>query len=272
MSQESIDAISRILDIHVASEGKIRPHHIITGPSGSGKTFNVQALCDEKMIQFYEVNCAQLTKEGLSGCSLSKALAPIANSAGSPAVIFFDEFDKLFISGNSNSQAAHESSTGIQNELLKMLESQTTSVFTGNYGQYEAVTVDHCLFIFAGAFNGEKDIDLDRLRDMGLKTEFLGRVGLTFSMEKVSLAKLLKAVEDSPTLELYLKLVPEAIKEDVVSAVQKVITDNYEHNTLGFRMIDTLLHQYFIRGSVEEEPSKPAVFTKTLAMPTSRSR
>ena len=32
-----------------------------------------------------------------------------------------------------------------------------------------------------GAFNGEEDIDIDRLREIGLKTEFLGRVGIVFN-------------------------------------------------------------------------------------------
>lgn len=267
MSDKSIAAVRRIVEIHTASEGKVRPHFILTGPSGSGKTWNIQAICDELMVPFYEINCASLTKEGLSGNSLSKAMAPIANSAMAPCVVFFDEFDKMFISGNSNDSHAHESTNGIQNEMLKMLESQEMSVYTGNYGQYQSITVDHCLFIFAGAFNGEADITLDRLRDMGLKTEFLGRVGLAFSLEKVSLEKLLAAAETSELLGHYLELVEGSDRDKAVSAVQKVIRDNYEHNTLGFRMINTLYHQYFITGTLEKAEAKQVVFTRKLAMP-----
>lgn len=268
MSKETIAQLRRVLEIHHASQGKIRPHFILTGPSGSGKSFNITGLCDELGMQMIEVNCAQLTKEGLSGNSLSKALSGLENVGMDPCVIFLDEFDKLFISGNSNSDLAHESTNGIQNEMLKMLEAGTTQIYTGRYGVYADVSVDRHLFVFAGAFNGEADIDLDRLRQMGIKTEFLGRVGLTFNMEKVKLADLLAAVETSELLDMYLALHPNVRKEDVVSEVQKVIGDNYEHNTLGYRQITTLLHQYFINGTLKSKEKPPAVFHKSLALPT----
>lgn len=270
MSQASIAAIGRILDIHLHSQGEIRPHFILTGPSGSGKTHNIMAECDARMIQFFEINCAAITKEGLSGNSMSKALAPIANSAGSPCVVFMDEFDKLFISGNSNTQLAHESTNGVQNELLKMLESQTTSVYTGNYGQYEQITVDHCLFVFAGAFNGEADITLDRLRDMGLKTELLGRIGLTYSLEKVKLEVLLEAARTSELLDKYAKLTAgftAKARQKAIDTVCDAIRDSYEHNTIGFRAIAALYHRYFIDGTLET-PKKNIVFTKQLVMAT----
>lgn len=284
MSQQAINSIRRILEIHHASMGKIRPHFILTGPSGSGKSFNITGLCDELGMQMIEVNCAQLTKEGLSGNSLSKALSGLENVGMDPCVIFLDEFDKLFISGNSNSDLAHESTNGIQNEMLKMLEAGTTQVYTGRYGVYADVSVDKHLFVFAGAFNGEADIDLDRLRQMGIKTEFLGRVGLTFNMEKVKLADLLAAVETNELLDMYIDLHKPAdhdllskdvvaehrakFRADVVSKVQKCISDNYEHNTLGYRQITTLLHQYFINGTLETSTKKAPVFHKSLALPT----
>lgn len=284
MSQQSVNSIRRVLEIHHVSQGEIRPHFILTGPSGSGKSFNITGLCDELGMQLLEVNCAQLTKEGLSGNSLSKALAGLENMNMAPAVIFLDEFDKLFISGNSNGDLAHESTNGIQNEMLKMLESGTTQVYTGRYGVYADVSVDRHLFVFAGAFNGENDIDLDRLRQMGIKTEFLGRVGLVFNMEKVKLADLLAAVETNELLDKYIDLhkpanadllpadeldrLRTAFRADVVAKVQKVISDNYEHNTLGYRQITTLLHQFFINGTLETPNKKAPVFTRSLALPT----
>lgn len=266
MSTKTIQQVHRILEIHNTSQGVIRPHFFLTGPSGAGKTHNVTALCDELMMPLYEINCAQLTKEGLSGNSLSKALAPIAQSGMQPCVVLLDEFDKLFIRGNNNSEMADDSTTSIQNELLKIIEGRTTSVFTGNYGQYADITIDHCLFIFAGAWNGEADIDLDRLRAFGVKTEMLGRVGLIYSMEKVKLGHLLKAVEDSELLTNYLKLYTEVDRNTVVSEVKKVVTDNYEMNTLGYRQIAALMHQFFINGSLHTEKAQP-VFRKTLSLP-----
>ena len=78
----------------------------LVGPSGSGKSHTVQTLCEELDMSMFEINAAALTKEGTSGNSLSKALAPLLQSGGQPIVCFVDEFDKLFISGNSNSAAS----------------------------------------------------------------------------------------------------------------------------------------------------------------------
>ena len=264
MSLEAIDSIRRILNIFTTSESEIRPHFMVTGPSGSGKSHTIQCLAEELGIHVLEVNAAALTKEGTSGNSLSKALAPLAQLGNRPVICFVDEFDKLFISGNTNSALAHETTNGVQNEFLKVLEG-SASVFS-DYGKYVNITTDNVLFIFAGAFNGEEDIDLDRLREFGIKTEFLGRVGLAYGLQKVSLEQMKDILEHSKLLKMYLELVPEAKKEEVVTLIMTVLTDNYEKNTIGVRMINTLIHQYFIDGGLKEKEAKKATFQKTLSL------
>lgn len=132
-----IKEVNRIFQVFVNSNCKIRPHFILTGESGSGKSFTIKQLCDMNELSFLEVNAAQITKEGISGNSLSKILSPLVNYSHTPIVVFVDEFDKLFINGNTNSQLANESTASVQNEFLKLLESDTTSVF-GDYGKYTA--------------------------------------------------------------------------------------------------------------------------------------
>lgn len=124
-----IKEVNRIFQVFVNSNCKIRPHFILTGESGSGKSFTIKQLCDMNELSFLEVNAAQITKEGISGNSLSKILSPLVNYSHTPIVVFVDEFDKLFINGNTNSQLANESTASVQNEFLKLLESDTTSVF-----------------------------------------------------------------------------------------------------------------------------------------------
>lgn len=148
-----IKEVNRIFQVFVNSNCKIRPHFILTGESGSGKSFTIKQLCDMNELSFLEVNAAQITKEGISGNSLSKILSPLVNYSHTPIVVFVDEFDKLFINGNTNSQLANESTASVQNEFLKLLESDTTSVF-GDYGKYISVPIDNVLFVFAG---GEED-------------------------------------------------------------------------------------------------------------------
>lgn len=262
--------VEKIFKIFEASftgtEAHIRPHFILTGPSGSGKTFTIKTLADAFGCGFLEINAAQLTKEGTSGNSLSKALTPLLRLNGKPTIVFVDEFDKLFISGNSNSDLAHESTNGVQNEFLKVLEADTTSVF-GDYGKYVDASTKNVLFVFAGAFNGEEDIDLDRLRELGIKTEFLGRVGLVYNTTRLTLEDLFEILDNSELLDNYLKIFDDADREKVEFELKAHIKENYENNTLGARMINTLINQYFIKGGLEDKNNvKVATFQKKLKL------
>ena len=260
-----VSEIARIFEIFEGSDGTITPHFILTGESGTGKTFIINTLAVKYKMNFIEINAAQLTKEGTSGNSLSKALTPMLNSQGNLTIIFVDEFDKLFISGNSNDSSAHESTTGVQNEFLKLLESRTTQVF-GDYGKYVSVPMNKVLFVFAGAFNGEEDITLDRLREMGIKTEFLGRVGLIYNTSPLTLEDLFTIVDNSDLLDKYCKLFTED-KEKVSLYLKGYIQKFYENNTLGARMINTLIQQYFIKGGVLNlDDAKEVSFQKKLKL------
>ena len=256
--------LHQLINIFKASEAEIRPHFILTGPSGTGKSHIISALAAQNDLGFIEINAAALTKEGISGNSLSKALAPLANNQNILTICFVDEFDKLFVSGNSNSELAHESTNGVQNEFLRVLEAPTASVF-GDYGKYVNIKVDNVLFVFAGAFNGEEDVTLDRLRDFGVKTEFLGRVGLVFNTSRVSKNSLIKLLEESTQLETYLKLFPKVKRTDVIKTITREITANYEMNSLGIRMVSTLINQYFVKGEKAfTKEAKKVTFQKTL--------
>ena len=118
----------------------------------------------------------------------------------------------------------------------------------GDYGKYYNINIDKVLFVFAGAFNGEEDIDIDRLRQLGLKTELLGRVGLVFNLQKLALNSLENLLESSPLLATYLELFSDVKREDALQEILEAVRENYENNTVGIRMINTLIHQYFIGG------------------------
>lgn len=256
--------INRIFKIFKASECQLRPHFILTGESGSGKSFTIKQLCDANQLSFIEVNAAQLTREGTSGNSLSKALSPLMQLGNKPTIVFVDEFDKLFISGNSNGQLANESTTCVQNEFLKVLESDTTSVF-GDYGKYINAPTKNVLFVFAGAFNNEPNITIDRLRDFGVKTEFLGRVGLVYNTKPLTLEDLYQILESSEILKKYLSLFENIEKETAIDAIKQHLKRSFENNTLGARTINTLIHQYFIKGGqLEEKVADSITFTKKL--------
>lgn len=269
-TQEHLEtSLSNIFRIFSNSAGEIRPHFILTGASGTGKTYTVQTFCDDLSIPFVEVNGATLTKEGTSGNSLSKALSKLAGYQGMPVVCFVDEFDKLFISGNMNSSDAHETTLGVQNEFLKVLESNVIDVM-GDYGKYPQINVENVLFVFAGAFNGETDISIERLKELGVKTEFLGRVGLLYETTPVTLEMLYDILENSPLLSLYLEMYKDTTADEVIEKVRPIIAAEYEKNTVGVRMIQTLIHKYFIQNGVMEvdvvespKPKKKMIFSKS---------
>lgn len=261
-----INEVSKIMQIFKTSQCEIRPHFILTGASGNGKSFTIKNMTIQHKLGFIEINAAQLTKEGTSGNSLSKALSPLVQLGSKPCIVFVDEFDKLFISGNSNDSAAHESTTGVQNEFLKVLESDTASVF-GDYGKYINVNSKNCLFIFAGAFNGEQDITLDRLREIGLKTEFLGRVGLVYNTKPLSLQDMFSIIDNSELLDSYLQLFKGVDKESVIYQLKAYVETTFEMNTLGARLINTLIHQYFIKGGkLDEKQVKDSSFQHKLEL------
>ena len=135
----------------------------------------------------------------------------------------------------------------------------------GDYGKYVSVPMDKTLFVFAGAFNGIEDIDLDKLRDFGLKTEFIGRVGLIFNLAKPTLESMHKLLHSSRLLETYLKVFPKAKRDDALEKIGAAIDENYEKNTLGVRLINTMLHKYFINGGkLTDKVIKESSFQKTL--------
>lgn len=255
--------ISRVLDIFKASNGTIRPNFFVTGPSGSGKSFLIQALCETKNLKYYEVNAAQLTKEGVSGNSVTKALSFLRDRSDVPTIVFVDEFDKLLISGNSNDSKAHESTIGVQNEFLKLLESPVTQVFA-DYGKFETVSIRNVLFVFAGAFNGEPGIDIDRLRELGVKTEFLGRVPLVYSLNKLTLDNLYSILDSSDLLAKYFKLFPNEDHKQIVKDIREYIKTTYEKNELGARMINAIIHKYFINAGVIDKVKAEEDFNSIL--------
>lgn len=267
IGQESlVKEITKILNIFKTSECELRPHFILTGESGSGKSFTIKTLCEMNELKFLEINAAQITREGTAGNSLSKALSPLIQMGDKPVVVFVDEFDKLFISGNSNSQIAHESTTAVQNEFLKVLEADSASVYN-DYGKYANIPMKHTLFVFAGAFNNEPDITIDRLRDFGVKTEFLGRVGLVYNTKPLTLEDLFIILENSKILEKYINLFEGVKREDVITKIKEILTATYDNNTLGARQVNTLIHQYFIKGGkLETNEIQEITFQKKLTL------
>lgn len=137
----------------------------------------------------------------------------------------------------------------------------------GDYGKYVDADMTKTLFVFAGAFNNEADINLDRLRSFGIKTEFLGRVGLVYNLKRLTLDDMYLILEQSDLLDSYLKLFPDANRQTVISDIKSYLKDIYDNNDLGARIINTLIHQWFIKGGkLGDDDVKPVTFQTKLTL------
>lgn len=234
--------ITHLVNVHVESECRIRPHFLITGPSGSGKSFLTNAICKQLDVPFFELNAAQITQEGLSGNSLTKAMRPLRDHWNRPNVIFVDEFDKLL---QQNGEKTENFRSGVQDEFLQLLESKYASVFT-DYGKYEPVLCENSLFIFAGAFSGTKITETEDLRALGLRTEFIGRVPIVVSTDQVTLQELYNALPKLKLFNDYLSINPTVNKNTAMKGIKKLIEEQHKNN-LGVRLLNSVTHQYFMR-------------------------
>lgn len=261
-----LSELDKIFKIFVNSKCHIKPHFFLTGSSGTGKTRMMEYLASKHKTQFLSINAAQVTKEGVVGASLSKLLVPLGQfDSKEPVVVFVDEFDKLFIAGNLNSERAKPETSEVQSEFLKILEGGSTSVM-GDYGKYNTIPLKNVLFVFAGAFNGEDDLNIKKLQEYGVKTEFLGRVGLIYQTRNLDLDELYEVLETSELLDQYLNLFEDAERERVIAELKIEIEQRYTHNTIGARLIPSLVHQYFIKGGIRESDPKVISFEKKMTL------
>lgn len=241
---ETISRVEHLFTVFKSSKASIRPHFFLTGPTGTGKTHMILKAAEAQKMNSFTINAAQLTAEGLSGNSLSKALRPLREHWDHPSIIFVDEFDKLFMR-NGEKQGEHQ--TAVQDEFLGILEAEFAAVFT-DYGKYEPVRVSNVLFVFAGAFNGQEITTHKQLREAGMRPEFIGRVPLIFSSKEISLDSILLAVEQTDVYRAYRTLFPKdkrGVNRDLME-IRKRITDAYEDNEIGLRIINFIIHQYFM--------------------------
>jgi len=258
--QEAKAIVEKAITIFYNSNGLIRPHVLLTGSSGSGKTYLAETLANAKNLPFLEVNGAQLTNEGMSGNSLSKALVPLKNYGEQLNVIFIDEIDKLFVNGE-DILVGREVKIGVQNELLKVIEGKSTDVI-GDYGKYQTVNVSNTLFIFAGAFNNTENITYDILRDFGLRNEFLGRLGVLVHVPRPSLEHIAETLPNNQVFQTYCKMF-NVDQTTVFNYIMGIIAKYHEHNNLGLRLVNALLHAYFMnKGNIPEHVIAAICVTK----------
>lgn len=234
--------IQHIFDVFTKSECEIRPHFWLTGKSGTGKSYLVQSLAKEMEMPTISINAAQLTGEGYSGNSLSKALRPLKHHWDKPNVIFVDEFDKLF---QRNGEATMDTQSNVQDEFLQLLESDKTSVF-GEYGKYDQVAINKSLFVFAGAFSNQEILTMDQLRETGMRNEFVGRVPIILGTPNILLSSMLEAIPHMKIFKDYIKLFPKVKRASALKVISTDVEASFEKSNIGIRYLNYAIHKFFM--------------------------
>lgn len=163
----------------VSSEDTVfKKHNIcLIGPSGSGKTYLVECLAKQLNIPFVVEDATSLSKTGYVGNSVSSMLERLYYAAkgdlalAQRGIIFLDEIDKLSSRFNSASSKGDVGTTGVQQELLKILEGTDVDLTIHEGRATYNVTFDtrQLLFIVGGAFVG-----LDEQKKLSQKPKQMG--------------------------------------------------------------------------------------------------
>lgn len=186
----------------------------ITGKTGSGKTHLIKSLCSLAGVNFMVINATHLSSSGFKGMTLADVGEMLTSHAKSPlhaefSVVFIDEFDKLFISGETSVRDWHRA---IATELLTILEGSSDFPVKDKVG----VPSRNMLFILGGSFTMHQDTNTPigftaktddyvtpdaplSLTELGLPDELSGRIGKIISMADLDHTKLKDILISSPT-------------------------------------------------------------------------
>jgi ATP-dependent Clp protease ATP-binding subunit ClpX len=142
---------------------------LLIGPTGSGKTLMAQTLARKLDVPFTIADATSLTEAGYVGEDVENVIKNLWLAAdrdverASRGIVCVDEIDKLGRKGDSPSSTRDVGGEGVQQALLKMVESSNVMITpegSRNRPQQEFIQVDttNILFICCGSFEGLTEI------------------------------------------------------------------------------------------------------------------
>src|SRR5690554_4147620 len=162
---------------------------LMIGPTGSGKTMMAQSLARKLDVPFTIADATSLTEAGYVGEDVENVIKNLWLAAdrdverASYGIVCIDEIDKVSRRGDSPSSTRDVGGEGVQQALLKMVESSNVMITpegSRNRPQQEFIQVDttNILFIACGSFQGLTDIIARRIgkSSMGFGADFTQRV------------------------------------------------------------------------------------------------